>query len=43
MPVNELKDFILENYLKRIEFVRKNSYLQLFATKSVSVKQSQNQ
>ena len=25
MPVNEIKDFIFENYYKRIEFFKENS------------------
>ena len=33
MPVNEIKDFIIENYYKQIGFSKENSYLLLLPNK----------
>ena len=35
MPINEIRDFIFENYYKRIRFSKENSYLLLLTNKLI--------
>ena len=37
MPVNEIRNFIFENYYKRIEFAKENSYYSMKRLKKIFV------